>query len=106
MQVGLGQQILMNVGFEVLTPVVMKSTIFWDITPCSPLRVNRRFGGTGGKQELCLPPAFTLVSSSAYFSTLKIEAIFSFETSVDLKQNTRRIIRVSSGVLGMRMWTG
>jgi hypothetical protein len=24
----------------------MKSTIFWDIKPCSPLRVNRRFGGT------------------------------------------------------------
>jgi hypothetical protein len=36
----------MNVGFEVLTAVVMKSTIFWDITPCSPLKVNRRFGGT------------------------------------------------------------
>jgi hypothetical protein len=34
------------VGFEVLTAVVMKSTIFWDITPCSPLSVNRRFGGT------------------------------------------------------------
>jgi hypothetical protein len=26
--------------------VVMKSTIFWDITPCSPSKVNRRFGGT------------------------------------------------------------
>jgi hypothetical protein len=23
----------------------MKSTIFWDITPCSSLKVNRRFGG-------------------------------------------------------------
>jgi hypothetical protein len=36
------------VGFEVLTAVVMKSSIFWDITPCtcSPLKVNRRFGGT------------------------------------------------------------
>jgi hypothetical protein len=34
------------VRFEVLTVVVIKSTIFWDITPCSPLRVNRRFGGT------------------------------------------------------------
>jgi hypothetical protein len=34
------------VWFEVLTAVVMKSTIFWDITPCSPLSVNRRFGGT------------------------------------------------------------
>jgi hypothetical protein len=32
------------VGFEVLTAVVMKSSIFWDITPCSPLKVNRLFG--------------------------------------------------------------
>jgi hypothetical protein len=24
----------------------MKSTVFWDITPSSPLEVNRRFGGT------------------------------------------------------------
>jgi hypothetical protein len=34
------------VGFEVLTAVVMKSSIFCDITPCSPFIVNRRFGGT------------------------------------------------------------
>jgi hypothetical protein len=33
------------VGFEVLTAVVMKSTIFSDITLCSSLKVNRRFGG-------------------------------------------------------------
>jgi hypothetical protein len=32
-------------GYEVLTPVVMKRTIFWDITPCSLLKVSRRFGG-------------------------------------------------------------
>jgi hypothetical protein len=24
----------------------MKSNVFWDITPCSPLSINRRFGGT------------------------------------------------------------
>jgi hypothetical protein len=23
----------------------MKSTILWDITPCNPLKVNKRFGG-------------------------------------------------------------
>jgi hypothetical protein len=34
------------VGFEVYTAVAMKSSIFWDTTPCSPLKVNRRFGGT------------------------------------------------------------
>jgi hypothetical protein len=32
------------IGFEVLTAVVMNITIFWDITACGPLRVNRRFG--------------------------------------------------------------
>jgi hypothetical protein len=30
---------------EVLVAVTMKSSIFWDITPCSPVRVNRRVGG-------------------------------------------------------------
>jgi hypothetical protein len=57
-------------GFEVLTAVIMKSTIFWDIKPCSPLSVNRKFGGTyhlhlQGRKSL--PPAFMLVSCSAYF---------------------------------------
>jgi hypothetical protein len=32
--------------FEVLTAVVMKSIILWDITPCSPLSFNRCYGGT------------------------------------------------------------
>jgi hypothetical protein len=36
----------MYVAFEVFTAVVMKSIIFWDMTPCSPLSCNRRFGGT------------------------------------------------------------
>jgi hypothetical protein len=35
-----------RVRFEVLTALVMKSSIFWDIAPCSLLGVNRRFGGT------------------------------------------------------------
>jgi hypothetical protein len=34
------------VAFEVLTAVVVKGKIFWDITLCSPLSVNGRFGGT------------------------------------------------------------
>jgi hypothetical protein len=32
------------VGFEVLTAVIMRNSIFWDVTPFSPLKVNRRFG--------------------------------------------------------------
>jgi hypothetical protein len=35
---------LKNVGFGVLTAVVIISTIFGDITECFPLKVNRRFG--------------------------------------------------------------
>jgi hypothetical protein len=27
-----------DVGFEVLTAVVMKGSIFWDILPCTPLK--------------------------------------------------------------------
>jgi hypothetical protein len=79
----------------------MKSTIFWDITPCSPLSVNRRFGGTyslqlqGRKNKLRKKPAWKQMAStfysppdfcSGYFSTLKMEAIFSSETSVDTQR--------------------
>jgi hypothetical protein len=35
-----------SAGFEVLTVVIMKSSIFWDITPYSPLKIDQRFGGT------------------------------------------------------------
>jgi hypothetical protein len=38
--------LLLYVGFEVFTAVVMKSIIFWDMTLCSPLSFSRRFGGT------------------------------------------------------------
>jgi hypothetical protein len=37
---------LFSWGFEVRTAMVMKSSIFWDITPCSSLKVNLCFGGT------------------------------------------------------------
>jgi hypothetical protein len=79
-----------HVGFEVLTAVVMKSTIFWDITPCSPLSANRRFGGIRveerAKQETSMKQiasrgCFTLVSCMAHSSTLKMEATCSSEIS-------------------------
>jgi hypothetical protein len=42
----LENKMLINIaGFEVLTAVIIKSSIFWDITPYSPLKVNRCFGG-------------------------------------------------------------
>jgi hypothetical protein len=53
---------------DVLTEVVTKSSIFWDITPGSPLKVNRSFGGTSHllfqgqriKQSLLLYAGFLL----------------------------------------------
>jgi hypothetical protein len=33
-----------HVGFEVLAAVVMKTSIIWDIKPCSPSKVYRHFG--------------------------------------------------------------
>jgi hypothetical protein len=58
-----------NERFEILTAVFMKSSIFWNTT-------------------LGLPPAFTQVFCLAY-STLKMEAICSSETSVDIQRTTR-----------------
>jgi hypothetical protein len=90
-----------DVGFEVLTAVVMKSTIFWNITPCSPLSVNRRFGGT---YRLHLQDRKSKLSKNAchllscwylaqlIFLTLKMEAMCSSETSVDTQQTTWRHI--------------
>jgi hypothetical protein len=86
------------VGFEVLKAVVMKSNIFWIITQCSLLTVNRLFWWTyqlhlqgrisrtryqRERRRLavrCLSPAFTLLSCSSYY-TLKMEAVCSSETS-------------------------
>jgi hypothetical protein len=33
-------------GFQVITAVVMESSVSWDITPCSLLRVSRCFAGS------------------------------------------------------------
>jgi hypothetical protein len=89
-----------------------KSTLFWDITPCSPLKVNRHFGGIyclhlqgrrksrarnqhesrWGAESFSLPLAFMLICCSSYSSTLKMEAICSSEMSVDFQWSTRRYI--------------
>jgi hypothetical protein len=41
----------------ILVAVVMKSSIFWDITPCSPVIFKKRFGR---KHRLQFAPCFTL----------------------------------------------
>jgi hypothetical protein len=80
---------------------LLNSSIFWNTMPCSPLKVNPRFGGTyrlhlqsrrinqarnqleaGSKQSSCL----------AYSSTLKTEATRCPETTVVFQRATRRYI--------------
>jgi hypothetical protein len=63
------------VGFEVLTAVVMKSSIFRDIMLCSAL----------------LATCFMLVSCLAYSLTLKM-ATYSSKMMVDFQQVTQRYI--------------
>ena len=55
---------------------------FWGIMALSPVKVNRRFGGT------CFMPE----SSLAYFSALQMEATCSSETSADFQWTTWRYI--------------
>jgi hypothetical protein len=80
----------------------LKRTIFWDIMPYSPLKVNWHSGGScrlhiqgqiswARYQWECryqaMPPAFVLASSLAH-STMKMEAIRSSKTSVDFQRTT------------------
>jgi hypothetical protein len=84
--------------FEVLTAVVMKSTIFWDITPCSALKVNRRLGGTyhlhlqGRRIRSACHLLLQWFLARLIFWTLKMEAICSSYTSVEFQRTIRRYI--------------
>jgi hypothetical protein len=86
------------VEFEVLTTDVIKSYIFCEITPWSPLKVNRRFrwicqvrNPHNADKSAC----FTPVSCLAFSSTLKLEAAHSSETSVDFQLSTRYVLLYS-----------
>jgi hypothetical protein len=70
-----------EVGFEVLKAVIMKNIIFWIITPCGLLKVNRSLGETY-RPRLLGRISLTLLFFSAY-PTLKMEEICSSETSID-----------------------
>jgi hypothetical protein len=69
---------------------ISKCSIFWDMTPYSPLKIYWRFGGTchlrlqGRKiSKAQLFTCFTLVSILAYSPALKMETKSSSETSAD-----------------------
>jgi hypothetical protein len=91
---------------HILRDLNLRSSVFWGITPCSPVKVNRRFGRTcrvhvqGGRigqgRNLCkalLATCFTLVSGlDSYPSILYMEATCFSETSVDFQRTKRRYI--------------
>jgi hypothetical protein len=58
----------------------LKSVLLPGYNVMQSVEIDRRFGGTSspslGSVKLCLPPAFTLDSCSAYSSTLNMEAMF------------------------------
>jgi hypothetical protein len=84
----------------------MKSIIFWDMTPCSPLSFNRHLeehiasifrveeiGSANQQTSTWLQPACVACwFSEPISSTLKMEAICPSETSVETKRTTRRHI--------------
>jgi hypothetical protein len=85
----------------------LKRSIFWDITPCSLLKVGRRFGGTCGlhlhdrrtnrarneREASLFTTCFTLVSCLDYSSTLNNDATCTSEMSVDFQWTTWPYIR-------------
>jgi hypothetical protein len=87
-------------GFE--PTILVTSSVFWNIRPYSPLKVNQRFRGTfrlclqdriirQAKNE-CEAGSKIMVSCLAYFSALKMEATCTSETSVNFQRTTRLCI--------------
>jgi hypothetical protein len=74
-----------------------RRSVFLNVRPCSPVKLNWRFGGTcrfhlqdrRESQTRNHASSFMLVSCLAYSSTLTTGAICSFEMSLDFHRNTR-----------------
>jgi hypothetical protein len=89
-------KVLDSVGFEVLTEVVLKSSTFWNITPCCFLKVERCFRETYDHLQdrrkrinhYKARKKFLLPSCLAYSWTLKIEATCSSKTYVCFQRAT------------------
>jgi hypothetical protein len=90
------------IGFEVLTAVVMKNSVFWDLTLCSPFKVNQHFGRTcrlhlQGRRISQERNQYKADSKQSRFNavwfmldatTLKMEATFLSETKDNLQWAT------------------
>jgi hypothetical protein len=68
----------------VLKALVMRNFIFRDITPCSPLKINGRLGGT-----CCFHLQCRRISQARNQHKVGSKQSFPPETSVDLQRTTR-----------------
>jgi hypothetical protein len=84
----------------------MKRILFWDITLHSTLKFRRNMSplSPGLKNKLSLPSAFTLVSCSAYSSTLKMEAIYFSKMLVDFQYTVQRYIPEDSTLCNIKLF--
>jgi hypothetical protein len=83
--VEIGDSSVISCSFEFVY-MYMKNAVFWDVAPCR-FCVNRRFGG----MYCSLHPRAHAGSSLVDFSTLKMQAICSSETSVHTSSTRRHI---------------
>jgi hypothetical protein len=79
------------VRFEILTAVVVKSSVFWDVTLCSSLKVNRRFGVTyyhhiQSRNKIQLVSRWQVDLCMTYSSTLNSETKCCSKTSGDFQR--------------------
>jgi hypothetical protein len=97
-----------NLATYELWTIGLKSTVVLDVTPCSPVEVDRRFGGTyclnlqgwtvsqarnqeqTGDKQMGLAAYLLPIFCLAHCSTLKMEATRSSKTSADFYRITRR----------------
>jgi hypothetical protein len=95
-------QCVLNQAPKTTTNTCIKSSIFWDITPCSPLSVNRRFGGT---YRLHLQGRRIRRARNQCESRwqAELEAMCSSETSVDFQRTEQRYIP-EDGTLHNHRW--
>jgi hypothetical protein len=77
---------------------------FWNITPCSPLKVNRRFEGISRLHAALLATYFMPASCLAHYSILKTEATCYSETSVDFRRTIRSYIPENRALRCQLFW--